>query len=152
MGYLFTAAVTIPKTYAPALSSFQQALRAVRQEGDLGTLVLPVIVTVIMRCPLMLNFHKAGYNLNILLSLLKLIRRLNRHEHSIELHLLTPQVLFRGWLSLNNSFHIIEKRLLELAYPLRNFYNSEHGGKMRPLNRLKEMQLLILLLILLWNN
>ena len=33
-----------------------------------------------------------------------------------------------------------------------NFYNSDHRGKMKPLSRLKEMQLPILLLILLWNN
>ena len=67
--------------------------------------------------------------------------------HYMELHLLTSQVLFRGWLSLNDSFHMIQKWLLELAYPLRNFYNSKHGGKMKPFNRLKDIQLLILLLI-----
>jgi len=55
----------------------------------------------------MLNSHKAEYNLSILLFLLKVLRRLNRHAHNIELHLLTPQVLFRGWLSLNDSFHVI---------------------------------------------
>lgn len=90
------------------------------------------------------ELHGGASNLNILLSL-KLLRRLNRHARNTELRLLMLQVLFRGWLSLNSSFHVIEKRFLELAYPLRNFYSSERGGKMRSLNRLKEMQLLILL-------
>ena len=57
----------------------------------------------------MLNFHKAEYNLSILLSLLKLLRRLNRHAHNMDLHLLIPQVLFKGWLSLDDSFHMIGK-------------------------------------------
>ena len=42
---VFRAAVTIPKMSTPALSSFQQAVGAVRREGDLDALVLPVIMT-----------------------------------------------------------------------------------------------------------
>ena len=92
------AAVTIPKTSVSALSSFQQAVRAVRRQGDLDTLVLPVIVTEV---PPNVQLPQGGVQCeHTPLSLSKLLRRLSRHAHTMELRLLTPQVLFRGWLSL----------------------------------------------------
>ena len=90
--------VITPKTSAPTLSSFQQAVQAARREGDLDALVLPVIVTEV---PPNVQLPQGGVQCeHTPLSLSKLLRRLNRHAHTMELRLLTPQVLFRGWLSL----------------------------------------------------
>ena len=103
----FRAMVTIPKTPAPTLSLFQQAVEAARREGDPDALVLPVIMTEV---PFNAQLPQGGVQFeHTPLSLSKLLRRLNRHVHNMELHLLTPQVLFRSWLGLNDSFHLIGK-------------------------------------------
>ena len=47
--------------------------------------------------------------------------------------------LVQGLAQSDDSFHMIGKWLLEPAYPLQNFYNSEPRGKVKPLNKLKEM-------------
>ena len=121
-----------------------------KQWGEKVTLMLWFCLLSWLRCPLMLNFHKARYNLNIFLYLLKLLRRLNRHA----LHGTTSPYITGLIQGLAQSEWLIpyDSEMIARTYPLWNFYNSRHGGKMKPLNRLKEIQLLILLLILLWNN
>ena len=104
---VFRGVVTIPKTPAPTLSPFQQAVQAARREGDLDALVLPVIMTEV---PPNAQLPQGGVRFeHTPLSLSKLLSRLNRHAHNMELHPLIPQVLFRGCLSLNDSFHMIGK-------------------------------------------
>ena len=104
---VFRAVVTIPKTSAPTLSSFQQAVQAARRKGDLDALDLPVIMTEV---PPNAQLPQGGVQYeHTPLSLSKLLRRLNRHAHNMDLHLLIPQVLFKGWLSLDDSFHMIGK-------------------------------------------
>ena len=104
---VFRGVVTIPKTPAPTLSPFQQAVQAARREGDLDALILPVIMTEVLPNA---QLPQGGVQFeHTPLSLSKLLRRLNRHAHNMDLHLLTPQVLFKGWLSLDDSFHMIGK-------------------------------------------
>ena len=73
--------------YLELQSQYQRHLRLLshlfnklyEKRGKKVTLMLWFCLLSWLRCPLMLNFHKVGYNLNIFLYLLKLLRRLNSH-------------------------------------------------------------------------
>ena len=74
---VFRGVVTIPKTPAPTLSPFQQAVQAARREGDLDALILPVIMTEVLPNA---QLPQGGVQFeHTPLSLSKLLRRLNRH-------------------------------------------------------------------------
>ena len=99
----------------------------------------------------MLNFHKVGYNLNIFLYLLKLLRRLNSHA----LHgTMSPYItgLTQGLAQSEQLIPYDSEIIARTCLSTSEFLQFQHGDKVKPLNRLKEIQLLIFLLILLWNN